>query len=316
MSSKIESNLCIIGAGKIANEHLKVINDIKYFNIHGIYSRTRNKALKLSKIYNISKIYKNLDEILLDENIDAYLILVSASQTFKVLKKIIPNKKNFFVEKPAGQNFQESIDLVKLIRKNQNLNMVGFNRRFFSIFEKGLSIIKKNGNLLGVKIEGHERFWKIKKNIYKRNINNWAYVNSSHTIDLIRFFVGELKEIKSYNSKLIEKKNDQFVLAFKSLNNIIGTYTAHWYSPGGWSVTLFGDKVKVVFDPLESGYYIDKNFKKHNLKLSKFDILYKPGLYKQMLAFKKLLINKKNSWPSQAITESHKTMQIIYKMQI
>ena len=97
MSSKINANLCIIGAGNIAKEHLKVINDISYFKIYGIYSRTSIKSNRLSKIYNIKNVYEKIEDALLDKNIDAYLILVSASQTFQVLKKIIPSKKPFFV---------------------------------------------------------------------------------------------------------------------------------------------------------------------------------------------------------------------------
>ncbi len=146
MSSKINANLCIIGAGNIAKEHLKVINDISYFKIYGIYSRTSIKSNRLSKIYNIKNVYEKIEDALLDKDIDADLILVSASQTFQVLKKIIPSKKPFFVEKPAGKNFQESGNLVKLTNKYKNLNMVGYNRRFYSLFEKGLNLIKKKVN--------------------------------------------------------------------------------------------------------------------------------------------------------------------------
>ena len=48
----------VIGAGIIANEHLKVIKTIKSFKLISITSRTYNKSLKLAQRYKIQKIYK------------------------------------------------------------------------------------------------------------------------------------------------------------------------------------------------------------------------------------------------------------------
>ena len=301
----------IIGSGNIVTEHLKVLRDNKFFKIYGIVSKTNKNSFIIADNFKIKKVYKNIMEMCNDKNIDALVILVSASSTFEVLSKIIPFKKPFFVEKPSGLDFKESKKLLKLIKKYKNLNMVGYNRRFYSIFEKGLKIINKKGRLLGVTIEGHERMWKIKNIIDSKNIKNWIYANSSHTIDLIRFFGGEIKRITNVKTRLIEKNNDQFVMIFETNKNIIGSYTSHWYSPGSWNVKLYGEKVSVIFDPLEKGYWIDENFKKREIFPDKKDIKYKAGFFNQMKSFQNLLQTKKNKWPSQSIIESHKTMKII-----
>ena len=66
--------------------------------------------------------------------------------------------------------------------------MVGLNRRFYSVFHKGIKKINEKGKLLGLHIEGHERFWKINNILSSKIRNNWIYVNSIHTIDLLNFF--------------------------------------------------------------------------------------------------------------------------------
>ena len=138
------------------------------------------------------------------------LILVSSEEIYPVLNKIIPYRIPFFVEKPPGLNFFAIEKLCKKVKKYKLKNMVGFNRRYYSNFLKGINIINQHGKLLGITIEGHERYWKIEKLISKKNKDNLLYSNSSHVIDLFRFFAGEIKSIKSFSTKRFNKKPDQF----------------------------------------------------------------------------------------------------------
>ena len=156
-------NLGIIGAGNIAQKHLEAIKDINEFNVLGITSRTSIKAKRLAKKFNIDKVYSNIEELIKENKIDAILILVSATEIFKITRKIIKCKIPFFVEKPPGILPEQTKKLFSLAKKYKTLNMVGYNRRYYSIFHKGINIINKNGKLLGLAIEGHERFWKKQK---------------------------------------------------------------------------------------------------------------------------------------------------------
>lgn len=304
-------NLGIIGAGNIAIEHLKVIKKIKDLNPYGINSKTNKNCLFLSKKFNINKIFNSYIELVTNKNIDAVLLLVSAEETYKILLKIIEYKKPIFVEKPPCLSINELNYLIIKNKKYKTLNMVGFNRRFYSIFHKGLKIASR-GKVLGITIEGHERFWKIKDRMNKKLINKWIYANSSHTIDLIRFFGGEIKKIYSLHTVKNNKKKLTSIL--ETNRNIHCCYFSYWDTPGGWSVKIFGDNFQIVYQPLEQGFWIDKNFKKHQIKAAKHDIINKPGFYLQMKAFKKLITNKKLFFPAQSIEDTMKTFKIIAKI--
>ena len=65
----------------------------------------------------------------------------------------------------------------------------------------------------------------------------------------------------------------------------LGTYTSHWFSPGGWSVTLYGDGITVKFNHLEKGVWINTEFKENKIIPDKKDFNYKPGFYYLMEAF-------------------------------
>jgi predicted dehydrogenase len=312
--NKAQMKLAIIGAGFIANEHLKVITAIPGLKVGAILSRTRAKAERLQRKYDIPYVLEDLEELKKDvKKFDGILILVSAENLYPVSEFILKLNKPTFIEKPPGLTLQESTKLSNLAKKYQTPNMVGFNRRFYSIFHKGLKEIERKGSLLGFNITGHERFWNIKKDKYMSKIikDNWLFANASHTFDLINFFGGELEQYSLQKYSLSEEKGDQFSLNFSSKSGAIGNYSSHWFSPGGWSVTLFGEGITVIFNPLEEGYYLDENFKKTDLLPSKKDKLYKPGLYDQMMAFKNLIKTGKLEWPAVSIQDSLTTLSLV-----
>jgi len=140
---------------------------------------------------------------------------------------------------------------------------------------------------------------------------NWIYANSTHTIDLLRFFGGEYNKIYTLKKSFKQKNGDHFSMILRSNKNIIATYISNWYSPDGWSIKLFGNGITIIFNPLEKGYVIDKNFKVSNIEPSKFDKNFKPGFYEQMINFKSLIKSKKLKWPAQDMTQAFKSVDLI-----
>ncbi len=301
-------NLGVIGAGNIAAEHLKAIGNIETLNVIGIASRTRLKAENLAKEYGIPAVYDTFAQLIDQGQPDALLILVSADQIFSVTKSIIPFKLPFFVEKPPGLVPEETNELVGLAQMHNTPNMVGYNRRYYSIFHKGIDLIQRHGRLLGVAIEGHERFWNVAGRVNETVRSNWIFGNSTHTIDLLRFFGGEISNISAVQKSHLERNGDQFAAVLEFEAGAIGNYIAHWYSPGGWSVRLFGQGVAVEFKPLETGVWMTTDFNPHPINPASVDLEYKPGFYRQMRAFAKMLNTGVLAWPGQDLASAYATM--------
>ena len=280
----------------------------------GITSRTISKAEKLAKNFHIKNIYENIDNLIENCAVDALMILVSADHIFNVTKKLLPIHIPLFIEKPPGLIPEQTKILAKLADKNGTINMVGYNRRYYSIFHKGLEIIHKHGRLFGIAVEGHERFWKIGDSSISEKIReNWIYANSTHTIDLLNLFGGGVKKINALKNNFKEKNGDQFAVALEFETGVIGTYTSHWYSPGGWSVKLYGDGITVVFEPLEAGVWIDKDFQKYKIDPDKIDIKFKPGFFQQMEAFINMVKTGKLEHPGMSLENALKTMLLAEK---
>jgi predicted dehydrogenase len=309
-----EIHMGIIGAGNIAREHLKVIQSLEDVRVSGISSRTVVKAQALANEYEIEQVYEGIDSLIEKCAPDALLVLVSADQIFGVTQELIQSQVPLFIEKPPGLNPEETRTLAKLAEKHSTKNMVGYNRRYYSIFHKGLEIINAHGGLLGVTVEGHERFWKIiERGVPEMLRENWIYANSTHTIDLLRLFGGNVKRIHALKSTLKEKNGDQFVAALEFESGSLGTYTSHWFSPGGWSVRLYGDGVTVEYKPLEKGTWTDTDFSTHEILSDEVDEKYKPGFYRQMQAFVGLVTTGQLSWPGIDLESAIITMKLAQK---
>lgn len=304
----------LIGAGAIARKHLDVIRDIDGIEAVGVTSRTYTKAEHLAGDYDIPVCAADVEALVKEAKPDALMIFVSFDQMFTVSSQVIPLGLPLFIEKPPGLTCDETKKLVDLAEKHSVRTMVGYNRRFYSIFHKGIEIIRKNGELMGVRIDGHERFWKLTDNLKEPVRSQWIYANSTHTIDLLRFFGGEPSEISAISQSRIEKNGDQFVAVMELESGAIGHYVAHWYSPGGWAVVLYGEGITVEFKPLESGRWTDKQFNTFDIEADDVDLKYKPGFYAQMEAFGRMVRDGKLPWPGQDLESAYLTMILAQKI--
>ncbi len=113
--------LGIIGAGKIAKEVLRFINDIENIKPVAICSRPEStkKLESLSKSYGIEKVYTNYKDLLADEDIDAVYIALPNDMHFEVMDAALDFGKNIICEKPLTANINQAIKIfAKADRKN------------------------------------------------------------------------------------------------------------------------------------------------------------------------------------------------------
>lgn len=313
------TRVAVIGAGWIAKQHLETLRMVEGIEVVGICSRTRAKAEELAKEYAIKDVADSVEELVQISKPDALMVLVSVDQMYPVTDEALVYHLPLFVEKPAGMLPEQNHVLAQKAIEQNIRTMVGFNRRYYSIFHKGIEIVKQHGALLGVVIEGHERMWRVREGekFSKTELDNWIYANSVHTIDLLRFFGGEPSNIHAITHRQYgEYRGDQFAAVMELESGALGNYSAHWYSPGGWRVVLYGEGVTVDFQPLEKGVWIDRKFDRHEIVPDDVDVRGKPGFIRQMEAFRDLVQLGKFVPPMQDLAESYHTMALAQAMTI
>jgi len=300
-------NTILIGLGDIAPLHLAVLEKLNC-NVKGVIARNYDKASVKAKRLGINKIYKSLEEIS-ENNYDFFTVLASPENNGAVLKQILSFKKPVLIEKPVTFSSKELEAIIDLNKKFNSLVMVATNRRFYSIFHKGLKYLKKKDKkLYSVVIEAPERFSDINLPKFSDVVRqNWMFCNSIHCIDLIRFFGGNIVKIETNSNP----EKCQYGAIGRCENDIDFTYISNWRSPGSWSVTLYADDVRITYNPLEKGVIFEKS-KKTEIVPAKEDLEFKPGFYFQLKHFLDHVVsNNKFVWPASDLSDHKSTLLLI-----
>ena len=306
--------ICIIGAGRMAEEHLKVFSTIKNVKLTGIVTRTQRKAKILVKKYPSLKIYENIEQMVVCEKPKGIVVCVSENSLQNICKTIFKYKIPLLMEKPIGCNYYQNKKIINLAKKFKKNNcFVALNRRYFNSTK---NIKKKLSTDKGKrKIYITDQQYNLKKKYpHKEKIvlDNMMYANSVHLIDYVNIL--SRGKIKSIDTK-IEKKGKVTNILCKidlSSGDLI-IYKALWNKEAKWSVSVFTKYFFYELKPLEQLKVFNlKNLKIKNYYQNKLDTNYKPGFMLQAIDFLKMIKKKPHSLVD--IEDNFNTTKLISKI--
>ncbi len=287
-------NVGIIGAGKIAEEYIKVckLKSDKIY-IRGIIGKNSKKSEKLAKKYSIKFYDNNIDNFLKLE-LDIIIVAINITSMISVTKKLKNFSNLILFEKPLGKNYEETKLIYNYLNKNKKNCFVALNRRFYNNFSTALKYLKNDNSKKVVTVFDQQDIYAAKKIGHPKTvIKNWMYANSIHLIDLLIYFGG--KKVKKIFSKKYSFKKEKFIFSkiyFKNGN--LGFYNSFWNRPGPWSVSISSSKYFFEFNPLEKvEIRFNSNIKKRVIIKEKKDT--KPGFYGQISELLKIFRLKKSS---------------------
>lgn len=306
-------NVCIIGAGKISEEYIKVIKVFKNINIAGIVSKSKKSSQLLSKKNHIPVFGNSIDNVMLNVKPDIVIICVTTTATIDVCKKIFKYKCTTLIEKPAGLNIDENKQIIKLAKKYKHKAYIALNRRYFSSTKNLIKKLEKNKSKRIVNIFDQENTETAIKNGHSKVVvKNWMFANSIHLIDLFLVFCrGNVKKI--FKQKIKINNNQSYTISIiKFSSGDIGVYSAYWNRPAPWKVTISCNETFFYMAPIEKLFQVDNKKKITEYKTSVIDKKYKPGYYKMIYELIRAHENKKNKLVR--LEENSKTMKLINKL--
>jgi len=248
--------------------------------------------------------------------VDALMVLVPPQTMAPMALRLLPLGRPLFLEKPVGLGAAEAEAVARAAREAGTPNMVGFNRRHYGVFAKGLEIIRSHGRLLAVHIEGSERMAVVRglNRFSEEVVRGWLFANATHTIDLLRHFGGEPEEVHALCASLREPLGDQFAACLRFPGGTLGSYVANWHSPGGWGVVLKGEGVSVEFRPLETGRVTFADGGTQTLEPDAEESGIKAGFAGQLRAFEALVRTGRLAPPSQDLDGALATMRLAERL--
>lgn len=317
MKNKLKVGL--IGAGRMAGFHIDVLSTFEDVELVSLVTTPKGveRRVSICDKYNIPSNYGSVDEMIENEDVDAVFIQPSIRYVYEITKKCLEASLHTFIEKPPGLTSKQNKELLTLAKQKGVVEMVGLQRRFYSHILEAKGLIEEygDGNLYSLVVEAPERFKQIKeKNKFTDDeLKNWIFGNGIHMIDMFLFLGGDTKSITSTSRQWKEEMTkDSFHSLVEFKNGAVGQYISNWSSPGGWSVKMYGDGVRVDIAPMEEGKITFSDGTVEELAISNEDYNFKPGVYKQNRMFVDACLGKGQvSYPAATLEDSLKVMEFI-----
>lgn len=312
MSEKLRVG--VIGAGNIALKHLEVLAAFEDTEVVALCSRGHPRVHALADRFQVRKIFTDYVQMLDTVEMDAVFVLVSVTGIVEAGSECLRRRLPMLLEKPPGLRPDETRALRDLACAHDCLNMVGLNRRFYSVMRRAREAILEVGPLVSIVVEAPERLSdSLALGIHPPEvIAGMLYANGIHCLDLLRYFGGEVSEVHTIAGQWVEAQKDSFNALLRFESGATGHYISNWTSPARWSVTLYGAGRQVILKPLERASLVAFDQAETLLAVDEVDQLYKPGLYAQNRYFLDCVKERRPvSYPAADLADAFKTMELI-----
>jgi predicted dehydrogenase len=302
--------IVIVGAGNIAEEHIKAFSAQNSCDIVGIFSRTKSKAVRIADKYKISNVADSIQG-LAELSPDAVVIAVSVESTEAICLQAIKYPWIILVEKPVGLNYHSANLILENSIKFKSKLFVALNRRHYSSTLNAINILSCDSNNRFVTVNDQEDpILQIKSGMAPDLVKNLMYTNSIHLIDYFSIFCrGQIEKIdiaESWN-----RGESNIVTAnIKFDSGDRGLYVALWDMPAPWSVSVVTKSINILMKPLEHIYIQEYGSRTNEkIEISQYDLSFKPGFFVQAQNLIKAVKGEKHNLAS--MKEVIKTMKLI-----
>ena len=195
-----------IGCGKVVlkNKTSAFIN--KKNTIVGICTTNIEHSKLAKEKLNLKKCgcYESVDKMIKKENVDSIYVCTPPKFHYEYLKAIVKYGLPVYVEKPFVLNEKEAKSIVKIYKENNIPLIIAHYKRLIPKIKKLKSLLEKQKIGKIVSIEGffnREFNEELLKNswIYNKDISGGGrfFDIAPHIFDIIYYFFGEFKNIKS-----------------------------------------------------------------------------------------------------------------------
>jgi len=208
----------IAGCGRFAEKaFLPTIQLLRRNEVVSLYSRSKERVNELSKKFGIANAFTDYDEFL-NSDIDCVYVASANAHHYEQVIKAAKAGKHILCEKPLSITSSEAEEMVKACEENNVQLAVNYVYRFNPLVLKAKELIEKEyiGKLVTINLNFNIDFTPGTNFRYDKKLSGGGAIRDlgTHMIDLLRFFGGEIIEIKGFLDNIIYKNEvDDFAAA-------------------------------------------------------------------------------------------------------
>lgn len=195
--------------------------------------------------------------------VDAAIVAVPHVHLAPISKKLLQRGVHVLCEKPGGMSSEEVQANIDLARENGLLYIPGFNHRYHPAYLEAKRRFETGeiGDLMFVRARygfggrpGYEKEWRFNKKI---SGGGELLDQGIHMIDLARWFMGDITEVKGFAENLFwggDVEDNGFVLLRNKKGNIAQIHVSWTNWEWVHQFEIFGTKGYLTIDGLDSRY--------------------------------------------------------------
>ncbi len=303
----------VVGTGFIGQVHLEILKEIEGVEIVGIVEPVESRAKEVAQKYGAKPLSKV--EELKEVGADAVYITSPNRTHFEVAMQAIEVRLNVFCEKPMTISLEDAKALEKAVKEHGIVFQVGHNRRFAYVY-KFMKDLIDSGEITPYSFQIKMNRGELLNPPWVSDVSytgGFLFESTLHLFDMMRFLFGDVAELFVLGKKSVYKDFDDWAIAVKMKNGIIGTFTscahASWMIPFE-RVEVYGEHVMLANDEMEKVYYskgLDKEVEVHDYM--KVDFKEKWGYVEEDHAFIEAV--REGKTPKVTVADGVKAIEIV-----
>jgi predicted dehydrogenase len=280
-----EIKVAFVGAGYMAEEHMRAFAGLPGVVIAGIHSRTRARAEKLAALYTTT-VCDSVSELYQVTQADLVVVTVVELSMADAASACFVHPWTVLLEKPAGYDLADATRIRDAAERAGRRVHVAFNRRAYSSTRQTLALLEKDVSQRFIKVIDQQDL-QAAIEVYKQPelvARNFMFANSIHVIDYFRVLGrGDIAGIEP----IVPWKPERPGLVLAKVNftsGDVGLYEGIWNGPGPWIVTVNTAVQRLEMRPLEQASVQLRGTRTVTpLEIDPDDRIYKPGLRYQAM---------------------------------
>lgn len=227
-------NWAVLGTGVIANEMAQALGKMNK-KLYAVGNRTHQKALDFAKKYDVQKVYDNIDDMFVDENVDIIYITSPHNTHYKFMKKALENGKHILVEKSITLNSRELDDMIALANKNNLILAEAMTIWHMPIYKKLWKIVQSEelGKVQMITMNfGSFKEYNMENRFFNMNLAGGAMLDIGvYALSIVRSFMSEKPdEILSQWKASLTGSDEQATVLLKNRQQQMATVALTMHS--------------------------------------------------------------------------------------
>ena len=303
--------VAIVGAGSMAQEHIRAFADVPDVEVAGIHSRTRSRAEALAQQHGVPDVCDSVAELYERTQADLVVVAVPETAMNPVSRACFEYPWTALLEKPPGYNLLDAEEVSRAASQHERNVIVGLNRRFLSSTQAATRDLERSNGRRFIHVQDQQDQAQAAELGHPQVVvDNWMYANSIHLIDYLRLFgrgsVASVTPVVGWSPAT----SHAVIAKVEFDSGDLGLYEGIWQGPGPWAVSVTTPEKRWEMRPLEEASYQMRGERRlHNVAGHEWDEEFKPGFRLQA----KMAVAAALGEPSESPTlaEAMDTMKLI-----